>query len=86
LGIYALVWSVKTKGEMNKRGTNIPTAWLLIVPIVQIWWYWKYSEGVEMVTKGKMQQIIAFILLLVLGTIGMAVIQDSFNNSADQTA
>lgn len=25
-GIYALAWSVKTKNEMNKSGTFIPTA------------------------------------------------------------
>src|SRR4030095_14203484 len=32
-GIYALVWFVKTKGEMVKHGAAIPPAWLLIVPI-----------------------------------------------------
>lgn len=81
-GIYALVWMVKTKNEMNAQGANIPTAWLLIVPIVSIWWMWKYSGGVEHVTRGKFSQVIAFILMFVLGVIGMAIIQDSFNKSA----
>ncbi|HUC90193.1 MAG TPA: DUF4234 domain-containing protein [Patescibacteria group bacterium] len=81
-GIYALVWSVKTKCEMNRLGAKIPTAWLMIVPIVNIWWFWKYCEGVDQVTKGKMSQVIAFILIFVLGTIGMAIIQDSFNNNS----
>jgi hypothetical protein len=27
LGIYGIVWSVKTKNEMNKLGAQIPTAW-----------------------------------------------------------
>ncbi len=78
-GIYSLYWSVKTKGEMNALGSKIPTAWLIIVPLVNIWWMWKYSEGVEEVTKGKMSAVLAFILQFLLGCIGQAIIQDSFN-------
>lgn len=78
-GIYGLYWEVKTKGEMNARGAAIPTAWLIIIPFVNIWWLWKYSEGVEKVTNGKMSTVIAFVLLFVLGYIGAGVIQDSFN-------
>lgn len=83
-GIYGLVWMVKTKNEMNTQGASIPTAWLLIVPVVSIWWMWKYAGGVEHVTRGKSSQVIAFILLFVLGVIGMAIIQDAFNKVADQ--
>jgi hypothetical protein len=83
-GIYALVWMVKTKNEMNTQGANIPTAWLIIVPVVSIWWMWKYAGGVEHVTRGKSSQVIAFILMFVLGVIGMAIIQDAFNKVADQ--
>ncbi len=39
-GIYGIVWYVKTKNEMNARGAQIPTAWLLIIPIVNIYWLW----------------------------------------------
>lgn len=78
-GIYGLYWLVKTKGEMNSKGATIPTAWLIIVPLVNIWWYWKYSEGVEQVTGGKLSGVLAFILLFLLGTIGAAIVQDSFN-------
>lgn len=81
-GIYAIVWEVKTKNEMNSLGNQIPTAWLIIVPFVSIWWLWKYSEGVENVTKGKMSTIMAFILLFVLSIIGMAIIQNEFNKLA----
>ena len=78
-GIYGIVWQVKTKGEMNKLGANIPTAWLLIIPLVNIYWLWKYSEGVEQTTKGQMSAILSFVLLYLLGIIGAAVVQDSFN-------
>ena len=78
-GIYAIVWMVKTKGEMVKCGAEIPTAWLLIVPIASIYWSWKFAGGVEHVTRGKQSQVIAFILMFVLGVIGMAIIQAELN-------
>ena len=81
-GIYGIVWYVNTKNEMNARGAQIPTAWLLIIPIVNIYWLWKYSEGVELVTKKDMSTAVAFILLFLLGIIGAAIIQSKFNSIA----
>ncbi len=78
-GIYGIYWEVKTKGEMNARGSNIPTAWLIIVPFVSIWWLWKYSEGVESVTGGKLSTAVTFLVLWLLGLIGMLIVQDAFN-------
>src|SRR4051812_40058413 len=78
-GIYGLVWFVKTKNEMKTLGAEIPTAWLIIVPFVSLYWMWKYSGGVELVTGGKTTQAVAFILLVLLGPIGGAILQDSFN-------
>ena len=78
-GIYSLVWQVKTKNEMNQQGAIIPTAWLLIVPFVNLYWLWKYSEGVEKVTNGAISGVLAFVLQALLGTIGEAIIQNEFN-------
>ena len=78
-GIYALVWAVKTKTEMNALGAQIPTAWLLIIPFVNLWWLWKYSEGVERVSRAKMSGALAFVLLFLLGPIGMAILQSTYN-------
>lgn len=82
-GIYSIYWMVKTKGEMNEKGAKIPTAWLIIVPFVNWWWMWKYSEGVEEVTNGKMSGVLVFVMMLLLGIIGYAIIQDSFNKVTD---
>lgn len=79
LGIYSIAWSVMTKNEMNAKGAHIPTAWLIIIPILSIYWMWKYSEGVEVVTNKEMGSAIAFLLLFFLGVIGMAIIQDKLN-------
>ena len=85
-GIYALVWFVKTKDEMVKQGASIPTAWLMLVPIASIYWMWKWAGGVEHVTKGKSGQAINFILVFLLGMIGMAIIQSTFNKELDNGA
>ncbi len=81
-GIYAIVWQVKTKDEMVSLGATIPTAWLLIVPFANLYWLWLYCVGVEKVTGGKTSSAVALLLLFLLGPIGMAVIQNSFNDIA----
>ncbi len=86
LGIYSLYWEVKSKGEMNTLGADIPTAWLIIIPFVNIWWLWRFSKGVERVTQGKMSGVVAFLLLWLLGFIGQAIVQDAFNNVGAQPA
>lgn len=85
-GIYALVWEVKTKNEMNRLGAQIPTAWLLIVPFANIWWLWKYCQGVEKVTGGKLSGIMAFVVMFLLSIVGMAIVQNEFNQSSTQAA
>ncbi|MBT2538973.1 DUF4234 domain-containing protein [Arthrobacter sp. ISL-69] len=82
-GFYALVWSVSTKNEMNWSGTAIPTAWLLIVPIANIIWLWKYSAGVEVFTKKGVGRHAAFWLMFLVGSIGSAVVQNKFNKTID---
>ena len=78
-GIYGIYWQVKTKGEMNRLGAEIPTAWLIIIPFVNIYWLWKYSEGVEKITEGKTTAPVAFMLEMLLAIIGMAILQIEFN-------
>lgn len=81
-GIYELVWFVKTKREMNSQGTAIPTAWLIIIPIVSIWWLDRFGAGVKIVTEGRMGSLIAALLIYFLGPIGIAIVQNSLNRVA----
>ena len=84
-GIYSWYWLIKTKGELNaanKEEPHIPTAWIWLIPFVGgIWWQWKYAEGVEKRTGGKCSQVMAFVLMFLLGVIGEAILQDFFNKS-----
>lgn len=81
-GTYYIFWLVITKIQMNTKGAQIPTAWLLIIPLVNIYWLWKFSEGVELVTKKGMQTVIAFLLLWLLDILGAAIVQNELNKVA----
>jgi Domain of unknown function (DUF4234) len=85
-GIYGIYWEVVTKGEMVKKGADIPTAWLIIVPIANLWWAYKYCMGVEKVTNGKMSGVLALVLMLVLSYVGIGIIQDAFNKIEEVAA
>lgn len=85
-GIYGIYWEVSTKVEMVAKGADIPTAWLIIIPIANLYWVYKYCMGVEKVSNGKMSGVMALVLMLVLGVVGMAIIQDTFNKLGDSTA
>lgn len=79
-GIYHIIWYVKTKREMVARGADIPTSWLMIIPLVNFWWFWIYCEGVEKTTKGKLSGIGMFLLLMIVGFILPSVVQSAFND------
>jgi hypothetical protein len=85
LGIYSIVWYVSTKGEMNRKGASIPSAWLLILPFVDIYWIWKFSQGVNHVTRGGSSAGATFLLLFLLGPIGMAVVQSELNSNTGES-
>jgi hypothetical protein len=80
-GIYTLVWNVRTKNEMNKTiSKRIPTAWLLIVPIANIFWLVAYSRGAK-AFNGTGTTAGTFWLLALLGIIGEAILQARFNRT-----
>ncbi len=81
-GIYALYWTVSTKGEMNRLGASIPTAWLLIIPIANIYWTYKYCEGFAVHVKKDNNTILWFVLYLFVGIIMPAIIQSELNKLA----
>jgi hypothetical protein len=81
LGIYTLVWHVKTKNELNQTIANrIPTAWLLILPIANIFWLIAFSRGAREFN-GTGTTAGTFWLLAILGPIGEAVLQARFNRT-----
>lgn len=82
LGIYGIYWTVSTKNEMNGLGAKIPTAWLIIIPFVNIYWMYKYCEGFSQVNKDD-HKVLWFILSLFLGFVMPAIVQSSLNKLAE---
>ena len=78
-GLYYVYWMWTTTTEMNARGANVPHPLLASVPIVNVWWLWRWSGGVEHVTDGDWGQVASFALSLFLPGIGMAILQSAFN-------
>ncbi|MBU4204145.1 MAG: DUF4234 domain-containing protein [Acidobacteria bacterium] len=82
LGIYLIYWLVQTKKEMNGLGATIPTAWLLIIPIANLYWAWKYCEAFAIHVKKDNNAILWFLLYFFVGIIMPAIIQSELNKLA----
>ncbi len=84
LGIYLIVWYVKTEEEMNSLGAKIVTPWLLIIPLVNLYWVWSWCTGISFVTK-KYSPVGGFLLAMFLGPIAFAMFQNEFNKIAGRS-
>ena len=83
-GIYGIYWEVQTKEELNKLGADIPTAWLLIVPIANIYWLYKYAEGYSNKVKKDNNGVLWFIIFWFIGIIMPAIVQSDLNKLANK--
>ena len=81
LGIYFLYWMYKTKNELNELGANIPSFILYFIPIVNIYWLYRYTKGWVYVTK-KEDVIVYFILFYFLNIFMPYLVQKSLNEIA----
>ncbi len=79
LGIYAIIWLVQTKKEINSLGGQIPTAWLIIVPIANLFWAYKYCEGYSIYVRKDNNPVLWFILYILVGIIMPALVQSDLN-------
>ena len=84
LGIYGIYWLIKTKGEINQNyNENIPTCWLLIIPIANIYWLFRFTEVFVKRVRQKDDVVIYFILFWFISIIAPYVVQSELNKLAD---
>lgn len=83
LGIYFIYWFVQTKNEMNAMGADVPTAWLMIVPIANLYLMYKYCEAFSVYVKKDDNAIMWFILYVIVGIIMPAIVQSELNKLAE---
>ena len=82
-GIYSLVWYAKTRGDMNRNGAAAMTTWWLLVPLAPFWYLWSLSKAIEKVTGASAGA--NYVLLLLLGSIGQAIVQARINGKTVTT-
>jgi len=78
-GIYYLYWAVQTKEEMNCLGANIPTGWLLIIPIANLYWWYKYCDAFAKFVSKDNNGVLYFIIFIILPIIIPAIVQSGLN-------
>ena len=69
LGIYQIYWYFITKTEMNVingKTVKVPFFLWFFVPIINIWWYWRFAKAIEKVTKENINRWTAFLAPVVL--------------------
>lgn len=81
-GIYGLYWTISTKNEINSLGAKIPTGWLLIVPIANVYWMYKYCEGFAQNVKKDNNALLWFIVYLLANIVMPAIVQSELNKLA----
>ncbi len=80
-GFYLVYWIVASKCELNESGAKIPTAWLLIIPLVQFYFLYKFAEGYcAVMFKDQSQTIAYFLLIMLLFPIGALIMQSKIND------
>ncbi|MBU0722634.1 DUF4234 domain-containing protein [Patescibacteria group bacterium] len=81
-GIYSIYWLVSTKNEMNSLGAKIPTALLLIIPIINLYWAYKYCQGFAEHIKKDNNTITWFLVYMIIGFTIPAFVQSELNKLA----
>jgi hypothetical protein len=82
LGIYFIYWHISTKNEMNRMGAEIPTAWLIIIPIANIYWLYKYAEGFSKKVRRDDNGVLWFLLFWFVSIVTPAIVQPELNKFA----
>ena len=79
-GIYFLYWFIQTKREINDNfGAEIPTCWLLIIPIANIYWMYKYAEAYSLYVLKDDNKILWALLFILISIITPALVQIELN-------
>lgn len=86
-GIYYLIWLYKTKEDINALGGNIPTFVLKFIPIVNLYFNYRYANDfVEQVLSEKKPayKLLYFLCMTFFGFITLIFIQQELNTIAQQ--
>lgn len=83
-GIYSIVWYAKTRGELNRNGAHAMTTWWILVPFSMFWYGWSLAKGISHITGLGIGG--NYVLLLLLGNLGQAIVQARINGAVSANA
>lgn len=76
-GIYIFYWAVLLKRMLVEQGeTDLPTSWLLIIPLANLYLMWLVFQVVETRSKGKLNALLMMILSLVFLPAAVVIVHD----------
>lgn len=92
LTLYQIYWFFISKTEMNvinSRENKVPFFLWFFIPIINIWWFYRFCKGMEAATKGSLNKwlaffapvIIAIIVGVIFGVTSTAIVLSSTNLS-----
>lgn len=92
-----VVYSTNTNTSTNDNGQLVHPALFfismglifagfVISGIASLFWFFRYSQAVNEYTSGKMSTAVSFLILYLIHLIGVALIQDTFNNMEETPA
>ena len=82
LTLYQIYWFFIVKTEMNvvnSQENKVPFFLWCFIPIINIWWFYRFCKAMEAVTKGALNKWLAFFAPIIIGVVVGAVL--SITNS-----
>ena len=64
--VWHLVWLIKTKGELTKLGADIPSSWLLVVPLMNFYFLYRYFTEIERLSRKAVKLKTLFVAFCIL--------------------
>ena len=55
---------------INGKDKKVPFFLWFFIPVVNIWWFWRFAGAIEKTTKGNVSRITAFLAPIILGYLG----------------
>jgi hypothetical protein len=81
-GIYHLWWLKETRREINLCGADIPSIRLVIIPIIDLYFVRKYTEGFSHYVAEDRDNKFWFLLYILLWPVAVILIQQKLNKIA----
>jgi NADH:ubiquinone oxidoreductase subunit 5 (subunit L)/multisubunit Na+/H+ antiporter MnhA subunit len=69
---------ITDRGEFFASLAGLFIGWIAFL-FISVFWFFRFSKAVNQYTKGKMSTAVTFLILWLIHLIGVALVQDAFN-------